>query len=104
MRHVPDLDPEGADMSEATTTSLMFMRQVVEVEAERDALTAENQRLRAWKAEAMAVLAEWDAVHEALGSPGKLGESKAAASRAKAFWLRGASALDGGADTPEATR
>lgn len=38
-------------------------------------------QLRRWKAEATAVLAEWDEVHELLGRPG-LGLSKAGASRA----------------------
>lgn len=38
----------------------------------------EIDRLRAWKAEAMVVLAEWDEVWEAAGRPGPLGASKAA--------------------------
>ncbi len=40
----------------------------------------ELDQLRRWKAEAMEVLAEWDKLHEALGSPGCLGSSKAASS------------------------
>jgi len=43
-----------------------------------DAMTAEIDRLRQWKAEAMIVLAEWDEVWEAAGKPGPLGGSKAA--------------------------
>ena len=44
----------------------------------------ELARLRAWKAEAMEVLGVWDQVHDALGSPAKLGQSKATASLAAA--------------------
>lgn len=40
----------------------------------------EIESLRRWKAEAMTVLSEWEQVWEALGHPGFLGESKAAAS------------------------
>lgn len=40
-------------------------------------------RLRSWKAEAMEVLSDWDKVFDALGQPGRLGESKAAASLAE---------------------
>lgn len=39
----------------------------------------ELDRLRAWKAEALAVLGEWEFVWEAAGRPGALGESKARA-------------------------
>lgn len=39
----------------------------------------ELQQLRRWKDEALAVLNEWEQVWEALGRPGQLGESKAAA-------------------------
>ena len=35
-----------------------------------------------WKAEATEVMREWERVWEALGSPGRLGESKAAAALA----------------------
>jgi len=38
----------------------------------------EIDRLRAWKAEALVVLAEWDEVWVAAGKPGPLGTSKAA--------------------------
>lgn len=52
-------------------------------------LADENERLRAWKAEALAVLAQWDEVHAALGSPGRLGQSMAVASREQVERLRG---------------
>lgn len=42
---------------------------------------SELDRLRAWKREALAVLAEWEKVWEAAGRPGVLGESKATAVR-----------------------
>jgi len=47
----------------------------------------ELARLRAWKAEAMELLGMWDQVHDALGSPAGLGQSKAAASLAAARHL-----------------
>lgn len=47
----------------------------------------ELARLRSWKAEAMEVLGVWDQVHDALGSPAGLGQSKAAASLAAARHL-----------------
>ena len=40
---------------------------------------SELERLRAWKAEAMVVLNEWEAAWEAAGRPGALGSSKAQA-------------------------
>jgi hypothetical protein len=42
------------------------------------AVAAEIDRLRRWKAEATTVIAEWDAVWESIGRPG-LGETRAAA-------------------------
>ena len=39
----------------------------------------EIERLRAWKAEAIEVIRSWEQVWEALGRPGRLGESKAVA-------------------------
>lgn len=48
---------------------------------------AEILRLQQWKAEAMEVLAKWDKVHEALGSPAALGQSTAVASAARATAL-----------------
>lgn len=61
------------------------MQQTVkQIIADRTAdLTAENVKLLRWKAEAMTVITEWDRVHEALGKPGRLGESMAAASLAE---------------------
>jgi hypothetical protein len=44
-------------------------------------LEAEVEALRSWKREAMEVLAEWEAVWEAMGRPGALGSSKAASVR-----------------------
>lgn len=46
-----------------------------------DAARVEVERLQRWKAEAMEVLTGWEAVHEALGKPGRLGQSKSEASR-----------------------
>lgn len=43
----------------------------------------ELRNLRRWKSEATTVLDTWDKVHEALGSPGLLGEHKSAASLAE---------------------
>ncbi len=48
----------------------------------------EVTRLRNWKAEALAVLAEWDGVYEALGGPATLGERKSAASFREVMRLR----------------
>jgi hypothetical protein len=52
--------------------------------------------LERWQAEATAVLAEWDRVHEALGSPGQLGRSMAVASRREVLRLRGMTDGDDG--------
>jgi len=49
----------------------------------------EIDRLRQWKSEAITVLSGWDDVFGALGSPGKLGESKSAAAKAEIDRLRG---------------
>ena len=49
----------------------------------------ELDQLRQWKSEAITVLNGWDDVFEALGSPGKLGESKSAAAKAEVELLRG---------------
>ena len=48
----------------------------------------EVEPLEAWKESAIKVMGEWDKVHEALGKPGKLGESMAAASLAEIERLR----------------
>jgi hypothetical protein len=45
-------------------------------------------KLGRWKEEATAVLEEWDRVHEALGSPGALGESKAKAAQQEVVRLK----------------
>ena len=41
---------------------------------------SEIESLRRWKGEALTVLSDWEQVWQALGCPGFLGESKAAAS------------------------
>ena len=46
-------------------------------------MRAEVERLRRWKTEAALVLDAWNKVYQALGQPGALGESLAAASLAK---------------------
>lgn len=51
-------------------------------------MTCELKRLRAWKAEAMAVLNEWEAAWDAAGRPGPLGVSKARATTAEIVRLR----------------
>ena len=48
----------------------------------------EVEPLEQWKESAINVMSEWDKVHEALGKPGKLGESMAAASLAEVAKLR----------------
>lgn len=42
----------------------------------RTDLLNELDELRAWKAEALEVLAAWEQVWESVGKPGRLGESK----------------------------
>lgn len=44
-------------------------------------LLDEVERLRDWKTQALTVLAEWEATWEAMGMPGRLGQSKAVATR-----------------------
>lgn len=46
-----------------------------------------------WKAQAMRVLAEWDATYEAMGSPGRIGQSRAVALREEIERLRALSPL-----------
>lgn len=48
----------------------------------------EVEPLEEWKESAIKVMSEWDKVHEALGKPGKLGESMAAASLAEVVKLQ----------------
>ena len=58
---------------------------------QRDALRAANEelaQLRRWKVEATELLVQWDEVHDALGSPARIGESKVAASRRRALEVR----------------
>jgi hypothetical protein len=71
--------------------SLMFPTQVLEQAAslwhEEGATVLARQlreieRLRQWKAEAVGVLGQWEAVWETAGRPGRLGFSKAAAVQA----------------------
>lgn len=54
----------------------------------------ELQNLRRWKAEATEVLAGWERVWIALGSPGPLGASKAAACEAEVNRLRAQAAAN----------
>ena len=54
----------------------------------------EFDRLTAWKAEALAVLDEWEKVYEALGSPGPLGASKAKSALAAVERLKAAQACE----------
>ena len=57
-------------------------------EIERDEARAEAERLRDWKGSARTVIADWEAVWVALGSPGELGTSKAHAARVEVERLR----------------
>lgn len=51
-------------------------------------ISDETYRLRVWKEEAMIVLQQWDKVWQALGKPGKIGDSMAEASRIEAERLK----------------
>lgn len=51
---------------------------------DREGATEQLAALQRWKAEAMSVLDGWDRVHEALGSPGTLGQQKWQASYLRA--------------------
>jgi len=67
----------GEEVEERTELGRRLESRMVDL---RDALQADElERLRSWKAEASAVLDEWEATWEAFGRPGKLGESKAKA-------------------------
>ena len=48
----------------------------------------ELEHLTRWKQEAIEVIIEWEKVYDALGKPGQLGKSKAAASVAEVTALR----------------
>jgi hypothetical protein len=69
------------------TTHTVDEREICEDCCEQCRTEAEQQRviaeLRAWKAEALVVLAEWDLVYAALGSPGPPGRTRAANSLAE---------------------
>ena len=60
-----------------------------ELEQERDAARTEVAALTRWKAEATAVIESWEQVHRLLGSPGRIGESKASATYDAVAGLRG---------------
>lgn len=48
-----------------------------DLEEQAERILVAFDRLRAWKAEALAVIGQWEQAWEALGRPGRLGESKA---------------------------
>ena len=56
-----------------------FLRVRSDVNVIASAAADEIERLRAWKAEATEVITQWEQVWEALGCPGRLGDSKAGA-------------------------
>jgi len=62
----------------ATYASLPWPAEAPQNRAIRDAMT-EIEHLRRWKAEAMEVLAGWDAVWREAGSPGELGQVRSVA-------------------------
>lgn len=66
----------GLDPEQVYTVGVAGVLHTLNVSDLTDVLS-ELASLRRWKQEAMTVLAEWDRVHEALGRPGALGESKA---------------------------
>jgi hypothetical protein len=68
-----------AELEEAHGTAILDL---ADMSDRAHAAEAEVESLLAWKESAMRVLAEWDLVHDALGRPGRLGDSKAAASLA----------------------
>lgn len=61
-------------------------------------LEAEAEQLRGWKAEARAVLGEWEQTWEAAGRPGALGASKAVSVREEIGRLRAAMQITEGDD------
>ena len=63
-------------------------RDVLELVDALEAERAEVERLRRWKAEALQVLAGWEAVWEALGMPGDWGQQKSSAALAEVKQLR----------------
>jgi hypothetical protein len=60
----------------------------VKREAYADCIREKVEPLEEWKESAIKVMGEWGKVHEALGKPGKLGESMADASLAEVVRLR----------------
>lgn len=87
-----DLVPLAEDVLDAATDRSGFRngRLLADAVIDADAQPAhpapdgdELRNLRRWKSEATTVLDTWDKVHEALGSPGLLGEHKSAASLAE---------------------
>lgn len=82
---IPHLEDQLAKLrarsARQTAHAARLERRVVR---QRDALLAAER----WKAEGIELLGKWDQVHEALGGPAQLGESKAEASLAEAARLR----------------
>lgn len=68
------------DRLRVTYASLPWPAEAPQNRAIRDAI-AEIEQLRRWKAEAMEVLAGWDAVWRDAGSPGELGQYRSTAVR-----------------------
>jgi ferric-dicitrate binding protein FerR (iron transport regulator) len=69
------LDQESNVMTEDTCEAIL--------DSIEDLIRAnERAQFARWKAEATEVMREWERVWEALGSPGRLGESKAVAALA----------------------
>ena len=66
------------DRLRVTYASLPWPAEAPQNRAIRDAIT-EIEQLRRWKAEAMEVLAGWDAVWRDAGSPGELGQYRSTA-------------------------
>lgn len=90
---VPHLEDQLAKLrarsARQTAHAARLERRVVR---QRDALRAANEqiaRLERWKAEATELLVKWDTMHDVLGSPARLGESKVDASLAEARRLVG---------------
>lgn len=72
---------------EADAQGLSGQRVSAGLEAALADLVDELERLRRWKAEVLEILPIWDQVHEALGSPARLGEDIAEASLRAALEL-----------------
>jgi len=85
VRFAEEHDPESPLFARDLRRAAAYIR---ELEAGRDALKAENERLTRWKAEATEVLAGWERVWDALGRPGPLGASKALSSMVEVNRMR----------------